>query len=210
MDPLIARAVLGGPVRGRWRGGWRRRDPQPARGSRPRAAPACAGGLMRRRSSRVFGPGRSRTTRCSRGTRRSTAYAGATIGWTRRTGRTRSPRAEAQALIDAVLGRYDIAHRWYRLKARLLGLDRLADYDVMAPIGPVERRYQLRARRGSSCSTAMARSRRGRGRSSRASSMRAGSTRRRGRRNSSPRSANPRPRRSTRTSCSTTKAVSAT
>ena len=49
--------------------------------------------------------------------------------------------AEAQALIDAVVGRYDIAHRWHRLKARLLGLDRLADYDVVAPVGSVERRY---------------------------------------------------------------------
>ena len=49
--------------------------------------------------------------------------------------------AEAQALIDAVVGRYDISHRWHRLKAKLLGLDRLADYDVMAPVGSVERRY---------------------------------------------------------------------
>ncbi|MEO6858731.1 MAG: M3 family metallopeptidase, partial [Solirubrobacteraceae bacterium] len=49
--------------------------------------------------------------------------------------------AETQALIDAVVDRYDISHRWHRLKAKLLGLDRLADYDVMAPIGSVERRY---------------------------------------------------------------------
>ncbi|MGZ6608844.1 MAG: M3 family oligoendopeptidase, partial [Solirubrobacteraceae bacterium] len=49
--------------------------------------------------------------------------------------------AEVQALIDAVISRYDISHRWYRLKARLLGLDRLADYDVFAPVGSVERRY---------------------------------------------------------------------
>jgi oligoendopeptidase F len=46
-----------------------------------------------------------------------------------------------QALVDAVVGRYDISHRWHRLKARLLGLDRLADFDVMAPIGAVEGRY---------------------------------------------------------------------
>jgi oligoendopeptidase F len=46
-----------------------------------------------------------------------------------------------QALVDAVVGRYDISHRWHRLKARLLGLDRLADFDVLAPIGVVERRY---------------------------------------------------------------------
>ena len=39
-----------------------------------------------------------------------------------------------QALIDAVQGRYDLARRWYSLKARLLGLDRLAVYDRMAPV----------------------------------------------------------------------------
>jgi oligoendopeptidase F len=49
--------------------------------------------------------------------------------------------AEAQALIDAVVGRYDISHRWHALKARLLGLDRLADYDVAAPVGAIEHRY---------------------------------------------------------------------
>jgi oligoendopeptidase F len=46
-----------------------------------------------------------------------------------------------QALVDAVVGRYDISHRWHRLKARLLGLGRLADFDVIAPIGAVEGRY---------------------------------------------------------------------
>ncbi len=39
------------------------------------------------------------------------------------------------ALIEAVAARYEIARRWYRLKARLLGLPRLADYDRMAPRG---------------------------------------------------------------------------
>jgi oligoendopeptidase F len=36
------------------------------------------------------------------------------------------------ALIAAVRGRYEIPRRWYRLKAKLLGVDRLADYDRMA------------------------------------------------------------------------------
>ena len=40
-----------------------------------------------------------------------------------------------QALIDAVVHRYDVPQRYYRLKARLLGLDQLAHYDRMAPIG---------------------------------------------------------------------------
>ena len=38
------------------------------------------------------------------------------------------------ALIQAVRNRYDIPQRWYRLKAKLLGLDRLADYDRSAPV----------------------------------------------------------------------------
>jgi oligoendopeptidase F len=40
-----------------------------------------------------------------------------------------------QALIQAVKGSYDLPRRWYELKARLLGLDRLADYDRMAAVG---------------------------------------------------------------------------
>jgi oligoendopeptidase F len=40
-----------------------------------------------------------------------------------------------QALVQAVRARYDLPQRWYRLKARLLRLDRLADYDRAATIG---------------------------------------------------------------------------
>jgi oligoendopeptidase F len=39
-----------------------------------------------------------------------------------------------QALVDAVRRRYEIPQRWYRLKAQLLGIDRLADYDRSAPV----------------------------------------------------------------------------
>src|SRR6478735_477632 len=39
-----------------------------------------------------------------------------------------------QALVDAVEARYDIPQRWYSLKAQLLGLPRLADYDRMASV----------------------------------------------------------------------------
>jgi oligoendopeptidase F len=38
------------------------------------------------------------------------------------------------ALIAAVRGRYELPRRWYRLKAKLLGIDRLADYDRIAPL----------------------------------------------------------------------------
>ncbi len=39
-----------------------------------------------------------------------------------------------QALVEAVKGRYDLARRWYETKAKLLGLERLADYDRMAAV----------------------------------------------------------------------------
>ncbi len=45
------------------------------------------------------------------------------------------------ALIHAVRGRYDIPQRWYRLKARLLGLDKIADYDRSATIASREPLY---------------------------------------------------------------------
>lgn len=41
---------------------------------------------------------------------------------------------EVRALLHAVGSRHDIPRRWNRLKARLLGIDRLASYDVMAPV----------------------------------------------------------------------------
>ncbi len=40
------------------------------------------------------------------------------------------------ALIKAVRARFDIPQRWYRLKAQLLGIERLADYDRAAPVLP--------------------------------------------------------------------------
>ncbi len=39
-----------------------------------------------------------------------------------------------QALLTAVRNRYELPRRWYRLKAQLLGIDRLADYDRMAAV----------------------------------------------------------------------------
>jgi len=44
------------------------------------------------------------------------------------------------ALIEAVISRYDLPQRYYRLKARLLGLEgEMMDYDRYAPLGEVER-----------------------------------------------------------------------
>jgi oligoendopeptidase F len=44
-----------------------------------------------------------------------------------------------QALVDAVVDNYSIAQRWYTLKAKVLGLDRLADYDRMASVATADR-----------------------------------------------------------------------
>jgi oligoendopeptidase F len=45
------------------------------------------------------------------------------------------------ALVTAVQARYDIPQRWYALKAKLLGLDRIADYDRMASIATAEQEF---------------------------------------------------------------------
>ena len=47
------------------------------------------------------------------------------------------------ALIEAVRRRYDVPQRWYRLKAKLLGIDRLADYDRAAPVGGEETTFSF-------------------------------------------------------------------
>jgi oligoendopeptidase F len=46
--------------------------------------------------------------------------------------------ASVQALVSAVTARYDLAQRWYRAKAQVLGVDRLADFDRMASVGASE------------------------------------------------------------------------
>jgi len=56
--------------------------------------------------------------------------------WLRRRNLSNEASDESvQALIEAVRGHYELPRRWYRLKARLLGLDRIADYDRMAAVG---------------------------------------------------------------------------
>jgi oligoendopeptidase F len=52
-----------------------------------------------------------------------------------------------QALLDAVVARYDIARRWSAIKARALGLPRLADFDRLAPVGATPPRYGWSAAR---------------------------------------------------------------
>jgi oligoendopeptidase F len=47
------------------------------------------------------------------------------------------------ALIEAVRARYELPRRWYRLKAKLLGIDKLADYDRMASVTTDEATYSF-------------------------------------------------------------------
>ncbi len=47
------------------------------------------------------------------------------------------------ALIEAVRRRYDIPQRWYRLKAKLLGIPKVTDYDRMAPVSPEDVSYSF-------------------------------------------------------------------
>lgn len=49
--------------------------------------------------------------------------------------------ASVQALVDAVGSRYALPQRWYALKARLLGVDRLADYDRSAGVADTESEF---------------------------------------------------------------------
>jgi oligoendopeptidase F len=44
-----------------------------------------------------------------------------------------------QALVDAVVDNYSIPQRWYALKAKVLGIDKLADYDRMASVATTDR-----------------------------------------------------------------------
>jgi oligoendopeptidase F len=44
-----------------------------------------------------------------------------------------------EALVTSVTSRYDLPARWYRLKARLLGVDDLTEHDRYAPLLPDER-----------------------------------------------------------------------
>jgi oligoendopeptidase F len=49
-----------------------------------------------------------------------------------------APDESVQALVEAVVSRYDIPQRWYALKAKVLGVDRLADFDRSAPVDATE------------------------------------------------------------------------
>ena len=85
-----------------------------------------------------------------------------------------------EALIAATTSRYDVAQRYYRLKAKLLGIDRLAHYDRFAPVSEDAEKTPWDEARASRRRGVRRRSPTRRARSSRASSTSPGSTRRSG------------------------------
>lgn len=46
--------------------------------------------------------------------------------------------ASVDALVESCISRYDVPQRWYALKAKLLGMDKLEDYDRYAPLSESE------------------------------------------------------------------------
>ena len=107
--------------------------------ARPRRAPGRGRRGHRRPRSPACARARSCSTRCSPTRRSTTACATSTRGSRAATSSNEASDESVQALVDAVQGRYAIPQRWYALKAQLLGLDRLADYDRMASVADVER-----------------------------------------------------------------------
>ena len=84
---------------------------------------------------------------------------------------------QVEALVQAVVRRYDLVGRWYRLKGRLLGIDDLADHDRYAPLpGAPEHVVDVATRAATSCSTPTRTSRRAWPTSPASTSSAAGST----------------------------------
>jgi oligoendopeptidase F len=56
--------------------------------------------------------------------------------------------SSVEALVEAVVARYELPRRWYSLKAEILGLERLADYDRMASVATDETQIGWREAKG--------------------------------------------------------------
>lgn len=55
--------------------------------------------------------------------------------------------SSVEALVDAVQARYDLPQRWYALKARLLGVDKINDWDRMAAVTDEDQAFGWNAAR---------------------------------------------------------------
>ena len=143
VEPSVRRADVGHRDRHARRADQPRAGPVAARLAGPGGAPRGGRGRHRRPRARAAHPGvRVQHAHGRQGHRRPSA---------RRTPRgcgSRNLANEAsdesvQALVDAVVARYDIPQRWYRLKAQMLGVDRIADYDRNASVAEAEEEFAL-------------------------------------------------------------------
>ena len=153
----------------------------------PRSPRRCVPGCARAASS---------STRCSRTRWSTTGCAPTRTGCRRATSPTRPPTSRSRRSSRPCVNRYELPRRWYRLKAEMLGIDRLADYDRMAAVDAGRRDVRLGGVQGARARLlqgVLLRARRGRGGVLRPSPT---STRRRGRPSGAGRSARTRcPRR---------------
>ena len=98
-----------------------------------------------KRSPRGSRPGCARvrtcSTRCSPTRTSTTGCASSRAGSRAATSSNEASDESVAALVEAVQGRYSIPQRWYRLKAKLLGVERMHDYDRMASIASSEAEF---------------------------------------------------------------------
>ena len=184
--------------------------PQPPLDGRPRGAPQHRRGRHRGARARACVPAPTFSTRCSPTRRPTIACAAIRTGWPRATSPTRPATSRCRRWSRPYASRYEIPRRWYRLKARLLGVERLADYDRMASVTEDEVVFPYSQAREIvlDCYGSLL-SRAGRASPS-ASSTSAGSTRRYDRPSAAAPSAPERSPRSSPTCCSTTPPSAAT
>ena len=138
LEPAVRRADGRDPGRPRRRAAVPGGGAQPPAVARPRAARGPSPRRSPRRWPRACARAPSSTTRCCTTRPSTTGCAPTRTGWPSRNLANEASDASVMALIEAVRGRFDIPQRWYRLKAQLLGLDRIADYDRAAPVLPQE------------------------------------------------------------------------
>ena len=151
---------------------------QPAHAPRPRGPRRGRARRSPRRSSPACAPAPSSSTRCCTTRPSTTACATTRPGSRAATSPTRPPTSPSRRWSRPCSGNFDIPQRWYRVKAGLLGVDKLADYDRMAPGDHRGRGVRVGRRACSSCSTPTSPSPPSSATSSASSSTSAGSTRR--------------------------------
>ena len=108
---------------------------EPASGAGSLAPRGGRRSLSPRRYSPACAPGRSSTTTCFRTRRRRTGCARSTAGSPRATSTTRPPTSRWEALIEAVSSRTRSRGAGTGSRPACWGIDRLADYDLIAPLG---------------------------------------------------------------------------